>query len=429
MKASLSYAPVLLALSGLMRAAPAPSTTTTAAGANPTVCTQVVQSGPPIVASNPAGLELTGGAGGHAILQQAGLTIGWNFSNGGLGAPQYCTDQWLNIVPGPHPWKRLVWGSNQVTTTWKAGYDSDLTAKKTLTYNETSTFLACNPTYESFALEMIVFLLTDADAVLPVLADETLSNVDITSYDDSQSFRRTKVATIQYMNICQSFSLNERAAAMALGPTSRQSNLVIATHHIFSSIMKVSLSYLPILLAFSGLMGAAPAPSTTTATETAETVCMGQSGPPIAPNASNLQLTGGAGGQAILQQTGLTIGWNFTNGGLGAPQICTGQWLNIVPGAHPWKKLVWGSSQDTTTWKAGYDSNLAAKKTLTYNGTSTFLACNPNCETFAAEMIVFLLTDDDFVPLAADDTLSNVDITSCRKTKLHIGSNDESIIL
>ncbi|KAG8932895.1 hypothetical protein FRC01_011770 [Tulasnella sp. 417] len=196
--------------------------------------------------------------------------------------------------------------------------------------------------------------------------------------------------------------------------------------------MKASLSYVSLLLALSGLMGAAPAPpTTTTAAGADQTLCIKPSGPPIvASNASNLQLTGSAGGQAILQPNGLTLGWNFSNGGLGAPQICTNQWLNIVPGAHPWKKLVWGSSQDTTTWKAGYDSNLAAKKTLTYNGTSTFLACNPNYETFAAEMIVFLWTDDSVVlPLAADDTLSNVDITSCKKTKLHIGSNDDSIIL
>lgn len=51
MKASLSYVSVLLALSGLIGAAPAPSTTTTAAEADETFCIQVVQTGPPIVVS------------------------------------------------------------------------------------------------------------------------------------------------------------------------------------------------------------------------------------------------------------------------------------------------------------------------------------------------------------------------------------------
>lgn len=51
MKASLSYASVLLALSGLIGAAPAPSTTATAEDADPTFCIQVVQTGPPIVVS------------------------------------------------------------------------------------------------------------------------------------------------------------------------------------------------------------------------------------------------------------------------------------------------------------------------------------------------------------------------------------------
>ncbi|KIO22877.1 hypothetical protein M407DRAFT_27604 [Tulasnella calospora MUT 4182] len=182
MKASLSCVSVLLALSGLIGAAPAPSTTATAEEADPTFCIQVVQTGPPIVAgANAASLQLTGSVGSQAILQLAGLTQGWNFSNGGLGSPQYCTGQWLNIVPGPHAWKRLVWGSSQVTTTWKAGYDSDLTAKKTAAYSQTSTFLACDPNYPTFAPEKFVFLLTDSSIALPLVTDATLGNVNVAS--------------------------------------------------------------------------------------------------------------------------------------------------------------------------------------------------------------------------------------------------------
>ncbi|KAG9021034.1 hypothetical protein FS837_007669 [Tulasnella sp. UAMH 9824] len=176
MKASLSCVSVLLALSGLIGAAPAPSTTATAEDADPTFCIQVVQTGPPIVAPNASNLQLTGSVGSRAILQLAGLTQGWNFSNGGLGSPQWCTGQWLNIVPGPHAWKRLVWGSSQVTTTWKAGFDSDLTAKKTATYSQTSTFLACDHNYPTFAPEKVVFLLTDSTVALPTAADSTLGD-------------------------------------------------------------------------------------------------------------------------------------------------------------------------------------------------------------------------------------------------------------
>ncbi|KAG9019333.1 hypothetical protein FRB90_003739 [Tulasnella sp. 427] len=196
--------------------------------------------------------------------------------------------------------------------------------------------------------------------------------------------------------------------------------------------MKASLSCVSILLALSGLIGAAPAPSTTkTAAEADQTYCIQivQTGPPIAPNASNLQLTGSVGNHAILQTTGLTQGWNFSNGGLGSPQYCTGQWLNIVPGPHPWKKLVWGSTQVTTTWKAGYDSDLTAKKTATYGQSSTFLACSPSYPTFVAESWVYLLTDPSAaLPLVADETLGDVNVKSCVKTKLHIGSSTSSVV-
>ncbi|KIO22034.1 hypothetical protein M407DRAFT_28384 [Tulasnella calospora MUT 4182] len=147
-----------------------------------------------------------------------------------------------------------------------------------------------------------------------------------------------------------------------------------------------------------------------------------QEGPPIvAPSASNLQLSGALGSQATLTISGLQKGWNWSSGGLGSPKYCTGEWLNIVDGTKPWKKLVWGSTQQTTTWKAGYNLDLTAKKTASYNETSTFLACPPNHETFAPEMYVFLLTDASVaLPTVTDDTLGEVNVASCVKTKLHI---------
>lgn len=45
------------------------------------------------------------------------------------------------------------------------------------------------------------------------------------------------------------------------------------------------------------------------------------------------------GQQATLTVSGLQKGWNFSNGGLGSPKYCTGEWLNIVAGTKPWKKL------------------------------------------------------------------------------------------
>ncbi|KAG8896230.1 hypothetical protein FRC01_011940 [Tulasnella sp. 417] len=147
-----------------------------------------------------------------------------------------------------------------------------------------------------------------------------------------------------------------------------------------------------------------------------------QEGPPIvAPSASNLQLSGAVGTQATLTLSGLQKGWNFSNGGLGSPQYCTGQWLNIVNGSKPWKKLVWGSTQQTTTWRTGYNADLTAKKTASYNETSNFLACSPSYPTFAPQMSVFLLTDDTVaLPTVTDDVLGDINPASCVKTKLHI---------
>ncbi|KAG9016255.1 hypothetical protein FRB90_003609 [Tulasnella sp. 427] len=179
--------------------------------------------------------------------------------------------------------------------------------------------------------------------------------------------------------------------------------------------MKKSFATLTALLSIAGLAASAPAAATTASDVCIQVITVG---PPIISPTLGLQLTGT---QAILQRTGLTSGWNFGGGGLGAPKYCTKAWLNIQPGAQPWKKLVWEATEKTTTWKTGYDVDLTAGKTTTYNATSTFLACSPNYETFAPEMFVFLLTDENVkLPVVNDDTLSNVNVKTCVKTKLHI---------
>lgn len=91
---------------------------------------------------------------------------------------------------------------------------------------------------------------------------------------------------------------------------------------------------------------------------------------------------------------------------------------------------VWGSNQVTTTWKAGFDSDLTAKKTATYSQTSTFLACDHNYPTFAPEKVVFLLTDSTVaLPTVTDSTLGEINVSSCVKTKLHIGSDTSSVVV
>ncbi|KAG8947485.1 hypothetical protein FRC04_010666 [Tulasnella sp. 424] len=150
-------------------------------------CPAVVMPTPPVVAypSGTAvfGLELSN-QGGIATLTQAGLHSGWNFGNGGLGYPWCPTSSWLNIVNSIRPWKPLVWGAPQSTTTWKAGYSKYLTANATNTYSESDDFLACKPlaiTASEFskAPKWTLFLLTDG--ILPTASDETLDKVEVQS--------------------------------------------------------------------------------------------------------------------------------------------------------------------------------------------------------------------------------------------------------
>ncbi|KAG9028783.1 hypothetical protein FS837_003781 [Tulasnella sp. UAMH 9824] len=111
-------------------------------------CPAVIMPTPPVVAV-PSGTEVSGlelsDQGGIATLTKAGLEAGWNFGNGGLGYPWCPTSSWLNIVDSIRPWKPLVWGASQSTTTWKAGYSQYLTASATKTYSESDVFLACKP--------------------------------------------------------------------------------------------------------------------------------------------------------------------------------------------------------------------------------------------------------------------------------------------
>ncbi|KAG9047993.1 hypothetical protein FS837_001005 [Tulasnella sp. UAMH 9824] len=102
---------------------------------------------------------------------------------------------------------------------------------------------------------------------------------------------------------------------------------------------------------------------------------------------------------------------------VGAASAC----ITIVQEGPPIVVRVWGNPQQTTTWRTGYNVDLTAKKTASYNETSTFLACSPNHPTFAPEMYVFLLTDDTAaLPTVTDDVLGEVNVASCVKTKLHI---------
>ncbi|KAG8932897.1 hypothetical protein FRC01_011772 [Tulasnella sp. 417] len=131
------------------------------------------------------------------------------------------------------------------------------------------------------------------------------------------------------------------------------------------------------------------------------------------------------GGIATLTKAGLEAGWNFGNGGLGYPWCPTSSWLNIVDSIHPWKPLVWGAAQSTTTWKAGYSKYLTATATKTYSESDTFMACKPVGLT-AAEFVaapkwtLFLLTDGT-LPTAYDESLEKVELKTCVKTKLLVG--------
>ncbi|KAG8972404.1 hypothetical protein FRC05_010115 [Tulasnella sp. 425] len=131
-------------------------------------------------------------------------------------------------------------------------------------------------------------------------------------------------------------------------------------------------------------------------------------------------------GIATLTQAGLHSGWNFGNGGLGYPWCPTSSWLNIVNSIRPWKPLVWGAPQSTTTWKAGYSKYLTANATNTYSESDDFLACKPLAITAsefskAPKWTLFLLTDG-ILPTASDETLDKVEVQSCVKTKLFITS-------
>ncbi|KAG8947488.1 hypothetical protein FRC04_010669 [Tulasnella sp. 424] len=133
------------------------------------------------------------------------------------------------------------------------------------------------------------------------------------------------------------------------------------------------------------------------------------------------------GGIATLTQAGLHSGWSFGNGGLGFPWCPTSTWLNIVDSTHPWKPLVWGGSQGTSTWKADYSSYLTATATATYAETGDFLACQPLTTTASSPTWTLFLLTGGALPTASDETLSAVNVSSCVKTTLYIGAGWTSI--
>ncbi|KAG9019332.1 hypothetical protein FRB90_003738 [Tulasnella sp. 427] len=405
---------------------------TTSVNANPlepriVACPAIVVRKPPVVAVSSGtpvnGLELSN-QGGIASLTTAGLESGWNFGNGGLGYPWCPTSSWLNIVDSVRPWKPLVWGSPQSTTTWKAGYYTYLTANATKTYGDSDTFLACKPLAISAAdfakaPKWTLFLLTNS--TLPTASDETLASVNVTSCVKTKLFIESlsddgvlpihKASREQFPN-----PLAECLAGLAKGDA--------------QSIMKSSAVLLPTLFAITTSVNANPV-----SPRVVYCPAVIMPTPPVVAVSSGTAVDGlelsNQGGLATLTKAGLGSGWNFGNGGLGYPWCPTSSWLNIADSVRPWKPLVWGSSQSTTTWKAGYSKYLTANATKTYGDTDTFLACKPSAISAtdfakAPKWTLFLLTSST-LPTASDEALVNVNITSCVKTKLFIESGANTV--
>ncbi|KAG8932896.1 hypothetical protein FRC01_011771 [Tulasnella sp. 417] len=193
--------------------------------------------------------------------------------------------------------------------------------------------------------------------------------------------------------------------------------------------MKFSTALASSVFAFTSFVNALPGPGTVYC----PAVIMPT--PPVVAYPSGTAVFGlelsNQGGVATLTKAGLESGWNFGNGGLGYPWCPTSSWLNIVDSIRPWKPLVWGSSQSTTTWKTGYSKYLTANATAAYSESDDFLACRPLSLTaaeFAAspKWTLFLLTDG-ILPTATDETLAKVSVQSCVKTKLFITSGNAII--
>ncbi|KAG9006989.1 hypothetical protein FRB95_013540 [Tulasnella sp. JGI-2019a] len=112
----------------------------------------VIPLGSPAITTAPSlsGLQLTN-TGGVATLTTHGYSETFSFAGGGFGAFSACSDYWLDIGPLsttiPNA-RTLTWALDTATTpkttTWKAAYNSTLTALAG-TYPETSTFYACAP--------------------------------------------------------------------------------------------------------------------------------------------------------------------------------------------------------------------------------------------------------------------------------------------
>ncbi|KAG8892092.1 hypothetical protein FRB99_002964 [Tulasnella sp. 403] len=153
---------------------------------------------------------------------------------------------------------------------------------------------------------------------------------------------------------------------------------------------------------------------------------------PNGTKVSNLQLDTLSDGTAILTKSGLHLGWNFTNGGLGYPWCPTLDWLNILPSTHPWSRLLWEKTQKTATWIAGYNAYLAVNTTADASKTSNFLACQPitpvtSTPADVAKAPYWTLLSGNVPPVISDDTLSNVVVESCVITKLYVGPGFPSV--
>ncbi|KAG8972406.1 hypothetical protein FRC05_010117 [Tulasnella sp. 425] len=136
-----------------------------------------------------------------------------------------------------------------------------------------------------------------------------------------------------------------------------------------------------------------------------------------------LELTDSSG-LATLTSNGLHSGWNFANGGIAAFEGvgCAYKYLNIVASTHPWKPLIWQSTQSTNTWKASPGSTITALATSSYGQTSTFLACRrPSAASGSTTWALFLLTDN-VLPSATDDSLGDIVVSTCTKTVLYVNT-------
>ncbi|KIO22898.1 hypothetical protein M407DRAFT_27624 [Tulasnella calospora MUT 4182] len=136
----------------------------------------VIIPGPPITAITPGtavtGLQLalSSSSTEAATLATSGFATAISYKNGGIGEFEGCHYYWLNIGISPFSYKPLSFGyDDQQTFNWSAGSGQIVTALKTSTYAQTSTFLACKSESGAWAL----FLQTGKDVPAGLTCVET----------------------------------------------------------------------------------------------------------------------------------------------------------------------------------------------------------------------------------------------------------------